>query len=259
MEQLKIDGNEFFISEDFENAIKKYKEAIVVVSEIEESDIQLRDLSMLHLNISATYCKLKNYESALEHAAQSTKLQPEWYKPWHRLSVCLYKLGKYDQALKAIEKTIECSDITEKYITDLKDTIESEINHTNANDTTESEESDEPDEPDEISEPIDIIRTNESVETAEQMPNMESLLENPMMKDMIGNMQSNGTMPDMNSMTEQFMPMMESMLGNPKIKGMLDNKSFQEKILQNQSNPLAMLGDPDMKDIMSEMMKGMMK
>ena len=60
MEQLKIDGNEFFISEDFENAIKKYKEAIVVVSEIEESDIQLRDLSMLHLNISATYCKLKN-------------------------------------------------------------------------------------------------------------------------------------------------------------------------------------------------------
>lgn len=256
MEQLKIDGNEFFISEDFDSAITKYKEAILLVSET--SDTYLRDSSTLHLNISATYCKLKNYDSALEHAAQSTKLQPEWYKSWHRLSVCLYKLGENDQALKAIQKTIECSnkeEVTCKYITDLKDSIESEITHANANDTTESEDSDEPDEPDETSEPVDTTKTDEPGMT---MPNIDSILENPMMKDMLGNMQSNGTMPDMNNMTEQLMPMMESMMGNPKIKGMLDNKSFQEKILQNQSNPLAMLGDPDMKDIMAEMMKGMM-
>ena len=251
MEQLKIDGNEFFISEDFDSAITKYKEAILLVSDT--SDTYLRDSSTLHLNISATYCKLKNYDSALEHAAQSTKLQPGSYKSWHRLSVCLYKLGKNDQALKAIQKTIECSnkeEVTFKYITDLKDSIESEINH--ANDTTESEDSDEPDE---TSEPVYTSKSDEPVMT---MPNMESIFENPMMKDMLGNMQSNGTMPDMKNMSEQFMPMMESMMGNPKIKSMLDNKSFQEKILQNQSNPLAMLGDPDMKDIMAEMMKGMM-
>ena len=254
MEQLKTDGNEFFISEDFENAIKKYKEAIVVVSDMDDSDIKMRDLSILQLNVSATYCKLKNYESALEHAVESTKLQPDLYKPWYRLSVCLYKLGKNEQALKAIEKTIECSnkvDVTDKYITDLKDSIKLAIN--NENDDTESEDSDEPDQE---SNPLE---TNESSNMqSDKIPNMDSLFNNPMMKDMIGNMQSNGTMPDMNSVSDKFMPMMQTMLGNPKIKEMLDNKSFQEKILQNQSNPFAMLDDPNMKDIMSEMMKGIM-
>ena len=60
----------------------------------------------------------------------------------------------------------------------------------------------------------------------------------------------NGQMPD-------IMPMMDNMLKNDKIKSKLDSKEFQEKVMKNQSNPFAMLNDPDMREIMGEMMKSM--
>ena len=41
------------------------------------------------------------------------------------------------------------------------------------------------------------------------------------------------------------------------IKNKLSDPKFQEKILRSQSNPFEMLADPDMKDIMGEMMKNM--
>ena len=54
---------------------------------------------------------------------------------------------------------------------------------------------------------------------------------------------------------DNMMPMMSDVLQNEKIKSKLGDKNFQEKILKSQSNPLEMLNDPYMRDLMSEMMK----
>jgi tetratricopeptide (TPR) repeat protein len=64
-------------------------------------------------------------------------------------------------------------------------------------------------------------------------------------------------MPNMANMGDNFMPLMNQMMNNSKIKEKLENPEFREKMLKNQSNPLSMLTDPDMKDIMTEMMKSM--
>ena len=119
MELVKNEGNEFFRNNDFEKALEKYKEALDLTKESE-------DLSKLHSNISATFCKLDNYELALEHAIISTKLDLDWYKGWYRLSIVLFNLNKIEPAKKAIDRTIECcSDkgIDDQYIFDLKKKI----------------------------------------------------------------------------------------------------------------------------------------
>ena len=56
---------------------------------------------------------------------------------------------------------------------------------------------------------------------------------------------------------DNLMPLLGKMMGNPKIKEKMTSKEFQEKMLKNQSNPMAMFGDPDMKDLMNEMIKSM--
>ena len=218
MEDLKLEGNTLFKSNNYEEALEKYKAAIELVDNEDK-----KNLSVLHSNMSATYCKLEQYNEALEYAVQATKLEPEWHKAWYRLSYCLHKLDKNEQAEKSIGKTIELcekSGVTEKYIIDLKNKITLKLNK----------------EEDEVN--YNILDEKDNMSGMPNMPGMP-------------NMQGMPNMPGMEGM-------MASMLNNPNIKSKLDNKEFQEKILKNQSNPFAMLGDPDMKDIMSEMMKNMM-
>ena len=209
METIKNKGNELFKNKDYQGALEKYKEALELVDDNDKKK------SILHSNISATYCKEETYELALEHAVMSTRLNADWYKAWYRLSYVLFKLDKIDQAQKSIEKTIECckvENINEKYIFDLKDLI------------FQSKE----------------INKNDDYKVIDE--NMKKSTQN---------------FPDMNNMGDNFMPLMSQMMNNTKIKEKLDNKDFRDKMMKNQTNPLAMLADPDMKDIMTEMMKSM--
>tara|TARA_B100000161_G_C33481687_1_gene382861 strand:+ start:319 stop:969 length:651 start_codon:yes stop_codon:yes gene_type:complete len=212
MEAIKNEGNQLFKNKDYQGALEKYKEAINLVDDNDtEKD---KKKSILHSNISATYCKEEKYEDALEHAVMSTRLNSDWYKSWYRLSYVLYKLDKVDQAKKSIEKTLECCkkiNLTEKYILDLKELIFQSKENNNYKVVDE-----------------DIKSSN-----------------------------INSNLPYMNNMGNNFMPLMSQMMNNKKIKEKLDNKEFRDKMMKNQSNPLAMLGDPDMKDIMNEMMKSM--
>jgi len=228
MEVLKFEGNYLFKSQKYDEALEKYNQAVELV---EHDDI--KNMSVLHSNISATYCKLENYGAALEHAVISTKTQPDWYKSWYRLSLVLYKLEKYDQSKKSIEKCIECcnkDNIEQQFVSDLNKDIIKKL--------------------DKNVEQVDYT-------VMDDMPDMTSM---PDMGNMAGmaNMAGMGNMPDMANMAgmdKNLIPMMSEMLKNDKIKNKLNSKEFQDKILKSQSNPFEMLSDPDMRDIMGEMMK----
>ena len=202
MEELKNEGNTFFKEKEYEKANEKYLEALKLA---EESDVD-KDIAILNSNISATYCKLDNFEAALEHAVVSTKKNPDWHKSWYRLAFVLHNLDKKEQALTAIEKSLECcekEDIKQSYVTELKNKISGEEYK---------------------------IIDNEKEESS-NIPNMG--------------------MPDMGNMAK----MMEQMMGNSNIKSKLDNPAFKNKMMNNQGNPMAMMSDPDMQEIMAEMMK----
>ena len=202
MEELKNEGNTFFKEKEYDKANEKYLEALKLA---EESDVD-KDIAILNSNISATYCKLDNFEAALEHAVVSTKKNPDWHKSWYRLAFVLHNLDKKEQALTAIEKSLECcekEDIKQSYVTDLKNKISGEEYK---------------------------IIDNEKEESS-NIPNMG--------------------MPDMGNMAK----MMEQMMGNSSIKSKLDNPAFKNKMMNNQGNPMAMMSDPDMQEIMAEMMK----
>lgn len=215
MEDLKLAGNDLFQKKQYEEALSKYREAIDIVDEDDE-----KNLSILHSNISATLSKLERYNEALEHAVASTRNRPEWFKAWYRLSMVLYKLEKYEQAEKSIEKSLECckkDNVEQKFVTDLKVQILQKLNN-------------KPEEENQDQENLDYKVLDEAI-NSEPPPNMN--------------------IPNLDNM----MPMMSDVLQNEKIKSKLGDKNFQEKILKSQSNPLEMLNDPDMRDIMSEMMK----
>ena len=225
MDSLKTEGNNLFKEKKYEEAIEKYMIALPLVENEKEK-------SIIHSNISATYCKLENYGRALEHAAVATKVNSDWYKAWYRLSFVLYKLEKIDQAKKAIDKTLELckeNDIESDFIKDLKRDI---YRFGKDDNDTEDEEEVEP-----------KILSEETQNNSNQMPNF-----NP------------SQMPNFNpGQMPNFMPMMDNLMNNDKIKSKLDSKEFQEKVMANQSNPFAMLNDPDMREIMGEMMRSMGK
>lgn len=194
MENLKLEGNDYYSNNDFNLAIEKYKEAL----HLSTNNI---DSSILHSNISSSYCNIEEYDLALEHAKEAIKLNILWFKGWFRLSSVLFKQGKIDEAKKAMTKTLEICDkenISKKYILDLKENI---FNYNNYK-----------------------IFDNEDL----KMPN---------------------------DFRDNFSPFMSSMLNNSKIKEKLNNPEFKDKMLKNRNNPMSMLGDPDMAEVMAEMMK----
>ena len=194
MENFKNEGNDFFLKQDYDMAIESYLKAL----DLSEED---KDKSILHSNLSSTYCKIDKFDIALDHAKKCIKLNINWYKGWYRLSYVLFKLNKIDEAKKSINKTLEiCNkeNIDDKYILELKENI------FNNNDYK--------------------IFSNEEEKIPDSFKN---------------------SMP----------PFMATMLNNPKIKEKLDNQNFKEKMLKNRENPLSMLNDPDMTEVMIEMMK----
>lgn len=197
MEELKKEGNDFFLQQDYNMAIEKYKEALELSELLEDN----KDISILHSNLSSAYCKIDDFDLALDHAKKCIKLNFNWYKGWYRLSYVLFKLNKTEEAKKAINKTLEIckkEEIDDKYILELKE---------------------------------NIFKDNDCKIFSDEEKKIPDTFKDSM---------------------PQFM---SAMLNNPKIKEKLDNQNFKEKMLNNRENPLSMLSDPDMTEVMLEMMK----
>ncbi|KOB79182.1 Hsc70/Hsp90-organizing protein HOP [Operophtera brumata] len=92
--QLKEKGNAALASENFEDAIKYYSEAI----ELDPKN------HVLFSNRSAAHAKAGSYAAALKDAEHTIAINPGWAKGHSRKGSALAYLGRYEDAAKAYEE-----------------------------------------------------------------------------------------------------------------------------------------------------------
>ncbi|CAM9837292.1 unnamed protein product [Chrysoparadoxa australica] len=91
-EAKKKAGNEAFASNDYEEGIRLYSEAITLDG----------TNHVYFSNRSACYAAQGKHTEAAEDAKQCVKLKPDFVKGYYRLSTSLLALGEHDQALEAV-------------------------------------------------------------------------------------------------------------------------------------------------------------
>ena len=93
-QDLKEEGNKYFINGEYDKAVSCYTEAL---------NLQPQN-HLLFSNRSACYNKLKLYQKALDDAAQCIKLAPEFARGYLRKASACNGLSKCNEAVSAAEK-----------------------------------------------------------------------------------------------------------------------------------------------------------
>ena len=251
MNSLKAEGNNFFNDKEYEKALESYKNGL---DECEKEIEKLKELdklneddgedteeeneenekdeeentyskklemintekSVLNSNICATLCSLERYGAALEYGIECTKLKPNWFKSWYRLTIVLKSLKKYEQALTTIDKSIEClkeenSDVP-FILVDLKEQINSKLRKSDNNSADE----------------------NETIPGIPTIPGMPSL---------------SGMTPGGEGMN----PFISELMKNKELQDKMQDPSFKEKMMKNKNNPMALLGDPEVMNLVGKL------
>ena len=92
-EKYKAEGNTFFGTNKFIEALEKYTQAIDLKVETKNNAIYYSNRAYVHL-------KLENFGSAIQDANTAIKIDPEFAKAYHRRALAYFSLRKYDEALK---------------------------------------------------------------------------------------------------------------------------------------------------------------
>lgn len=105
---LKNEGNACFSASNFEEAVRKYTEAINTLK-----SSKLPKDPIILLNRSATYLSLKRYVPALNDSNQAISVDPDNWKGHWRKGVALMSMSKRlfrtKQAIEAFERCGICS------------------------------------------------------------------------------------------------------------------------------------------------------
>ncbi|GMM56104.1 Sgt2 protein [Maudiozyma humilis] len=96
-ESLKLQGNKAMASRDFETAIEKYTEAIST----------LPTNAIYYANRAAAHSSLKQYDLAIEDAKSAIKIDPAYSKGYSRLGFAKYAQGKPEEALEAYKQVLD--------------------------------------------------------------------------------------------------------------------------------------------------------
>jgi small glutamine-rich tetratricopeptide repeat-containing protein alpha len=102
--KLKEEGNELVKQSKFSEAILKYNEAIK----------RNRD-PVYFCNRAAAYCRLEQYDLAIQDCRTALALDPNYAKAYGRMGVALSCQNRYDQAVEAYKKALEIDPTSESY------------------------------------------------------------------------------------------------------------------------------------------------
>ncbi|GMS83826.1 hypothetical protein PENTCL1PPCAC_6001, partial [Pristionchus entomophagus] len=106
---LKEEGNDLMKAAKFDDAIQKYNEAI-----------KLHRDPIYFCNRAAAYCRLDQYDLAIQDCRTALALDPNYSKAYGRMGLALSCQNRYDQAVEAYKKAIELDPSQESYKNNLK-------------------------------------------------------------------------------------------------------------------------------------------
>eukprot|EP01084_Bolivina_argentea_P113324 201994_1 len=95
-EELKLNGNQLFADKKFQDAIKCYLDAL----KYDQSDYKIA------MNLSLTYLKAKDLDSALKYANIAIQQQPKYAKPYARAAAVLFEMHMPKQAIATMDHAI---------------------------------------------------------------------------------------------------------------------------------------------------------
>ncbi|OZC11983.1 hypothetical protein X798_01164 [Onchocerca flexuosa] len=106
---LKEEGNTLMKSSQFEDAILKYNEAI-----------KLNKDPAYFCNRAAAYCRLEQYDLAIQDCRAALALDPKYSKAYGRMGLAFSCQNRYEQAVEAYKKAVDLDPEQESYKNNLK-------------------------------------------------------------------------------------------------------------------------------------------
>ncbi|BAO42347.1 small glutamine-rich tetratricopeptide repeat-containing protein 2 [Kluyveromyces marxianus] len=215
-EELKLQGNKAMAAKNFDEAIAKYTAAI----EVSPSN------AVYYSNRAAAYSSLKKYEEAVKDAEQAIKVDPTYSKGYSRLGFAKYALNEPEEALEAYKKVLDiegdkATDVMKRDYETAKKKVENSMNLEKSafNEPTDKSATEAPGAgagpggmPD-LSSLLGgglggglgaLLNNPQVMQAAEKMMQnpglMQSMMQNPALKDMANQFSSGGGMPDFSQM-----------------------------------------------------------
>eukprot|EP00465_Bigelowiella_longifila_P011230 CAMPEP_0185263024 /NCGR_PEP_ID=MMETSP1359-20130426/11028_1 /TAXON_ID=552665 /ORGANISM="Bigelowiella longifila, Strain CCMP242" /LENGTH=258 /DNA_ID=CAMNT_0027850125 /DNA_START=119 /DNA_END=895 /DNA_ORIENTATION=+ len=100
--EAKVEGNTLFKTGKFEEALRKYDEAIALCPDDEKES-----LAAYHCNSAAVHSKMSDWESVIESCTKAIDSKPDYVKAYMRRSVAYEKQDKPVEAYEDIKKADE--------------------------------------------------------------------------------------------------------------------------------------------------------
>ncbi|CAI4226213.1 unnamed protein product [Auanema sp. JU1783] len=107
--KLKEEGNELMKASKFDAAVNKYNEAI-----------KLNRDPVYFCNRAAAFCRLEQYDLAIQDCRTALALDPNYSKAYGRMGLALSCQNRYEQAVEAYKKALELDPNQESYQNNLK-------------------------------------------------------------------------------------------------------------------------------------------
>jgi len=254
-------GDEKMLINKYEDAINRYNLCLEIDSDKNH---------LVLLNRCLAYLYLDKYDEALNDAKESIKLKSDNPKAWSRLGSCLLALNKQEDAriafLKAYELNPSNNDYKRLSLEQVNEEINEEVNEVKVNDKQEEinevKVNDKQEEINEVKvndkqEEINEIKVNDKQEEVEVI----DLEEDKELEELIKNLT---TVKKKNEIPREFEKMIpknglmgtifSKMMNNKNLLEMLDDTEFQNKINNYHLNPMEAMKDPQMINIMNNIM-----
>jgi DnaJ family protein C protein 7 len=101
---LRIQGNEFFKKGDYNMACIKYSGSIHAIKKFPQDVHQSLGLPLLYCNRAAAYLALGKPQEALQDCISGTSIDPSFVKCHLRAATCLIRMGQFPEAKEALAR-----------------------------------------------------------------------------------------------------------------------------------------------------------